>query len=166
MIGEHMNKDIKTNKIRALFVIVWSVISCLQLAFPELHSTFVGFISLGFHTPRDIFYYFIVYGLYSSYPQMIFILIFLLLIFIALWIVSILKLKKGLFFEWLIAGDSLIALIMCITTTSLNSVDLSEIWHITVALFLKCVLIFGALISYKVWKQKNAVDSAYLNKTK
>ena len=105
------------SKRRVLFIFVWTALSIIGILMPDLHSTYLGFFLLGFHTPRDSVFFLKLYALFSPYPKLAILSIIFFVIFISLWIFALVRIKRSFLFENLIVADAIFSLVRMSATT-------------------------------------------------
>ncbi len=108
-----MGNSVHTKNRRVIFAIVWSIFSLIGiLSFRYNTSLFSILFLYGFHTPRDCLYFTVGYGLYSDYPQLGLVFLFLFIVFVVMWIIAIFRINKNKLFEHLVWFDCLFSLII------------------------------------------------------
>ena len=144
---------------RKIFLVSWSILSFIGIFFQKFSSSFIGFFLLGFHTPRDSIFYFMIYGLFSQHAEMALVSIPILIIFLIFWIIALIKSAKSFLFEYLIVIDNFISLGMMSTYILLNPRQFTG-WHIFAFLIAESILSLVVLILYKLKNKssKNIID--------
>ena len=127
-------------KERRNFAIIWTALSIVGfLIFTQMKFPLVGYF-LGFHLVKDLSLFLIVTGLYSKYPEVVFVFIGLLLLFIVLWVLSLVRIKHSRLFEFLVLVDSIIPIIIYSVMAIIRYPDVA--WEILVGLIIKNVILF------------------------
>ena len=98
----------------------WSVLTLLGVYL----MMFTEFVSLGdylgFQLVSDFINAGVAMGLYSDHPEFILLYMTLILVFVVLWIISLVKLKTTHFFEKLVVGDAIISLAHFLLLSGIN----------------------------------------------
>lgn len=145
-------------KSRKCFVVIWCVLSIIGIIFPNASASYIGFLLLGFHTPRDSILYFGLYSQFSDHPEVALISILLFFIFIVIWIITLIKIKRRLF-EHLIIIDSIIALcrlVMCMFILKNDFVG----WGLLIGLVIMNIFFVGAFIMNLLFSKKKTKSDA------
>lgn len=111
---------VKKGNKRLVFALIWSFASVLGcVMYFGVISDFVGYF-LGFHLIKDFMTLGVVIGLYWEHAELMFVSLLFAVVFIAVWILSLIKINKSRLFEWLILADNAIALIIYIVFAIIN----------------------------------------------
>ena len=148
-------------KVRKYFISIWCVLSIVGIIFPDVSSSYIGFFLLGFHTPRDSMFYFMLYAKFSNYPKLALISIPFFAFFVICWIVALIRIKKGKFFEHLIIADNIIALCRVVTCAFVLKDDFDG-WIILVGLVIVNIFCIGAFILNYILQQTRDSKSNYI----
>ena len=133
------------HRTRSAFIIIWSALSVIGMFISDPMS-YIPFFLLGFHTPRDSIYFFVVYMVIAEHTYLATLSFVIFVVFIVLWIISLIRLKKGYLFERLFIADTILSMIrMSIAALALKD-DFSAWGHliglIVVNILYICLYIF------------------------
>lgn len=142
---------INQKRTRISFAVWWSVFTvigvCLHFSNVPFGVHVLGSL-LGFHIPTCTPYYTVLFGYYMDKAEWCLLWWLILAVFLVLWIVALVRIKRSGMFEYLILGDRITALGMLILTTIMGDVDFSIAW-IYAALALEIFLCGWLLRRYK-----------------
>ena len=142
----------KINKTKWL-ILVLCALSIVGVLFPDLCSSYIGFLLLGFHTPRDSIYYFMIYAGFSNYPKLAWISMVFLFIFLAVLFIAI-KNKDSRFLGYFIIGDGIVSICRMIATCAFMCSKATDVpWDYLVALGVKNILCISIFI-FTRWRRK------------
>lgn len=142
---------INQKRTRISFAVWWSVFTvigvCIYFCSDSFGLRILGSL-LGFHVPQCSLYYAVLFGYFMDRAEWCLLWFLILAVFLVLWIVALVRIKRSGMFEYLILGDRITALGMLILTTIMGDVDFSIAW-IYAALALEIFLCGWLLRRYK-----------------
>ena len=151
----------KTYNKRLIFALVWSALSVLGfLIYVSMTDYYMVGYFLGFDFIKDSLKWSIFFGAFSDYPQLMLIFLILEMVFINLWIVSLIRINKSSLFEWLIVVDNAISLI---TYSVLAIIQLDDFvfWYRLIGILIESIVVILLLILFfKKKAQRNTVDDS------
>ena len=146
---------------RISFAVWWSVFTvigvCIYFCSDSFGLRILGSL-LGFHVPQCSLYYAVLFGYFMDRAEWCLLWFLILAVFLVLWIVALVRIKRSGMFEYLILGDRITALGMLILTTIMSDVDFSIAW-IYAALALEIFLCVWLIRRYKKRPTKQAVPA-------
>ena len=136
---------------RISFAVWWSVFTvigvCIYFCSDSFGLRILGSL-LGFHVPQCSLYYAVLFGYFMDRAEWCLLWFLILAVFLVLWIVALVRIKRSGMFEYLILGDRITALGMLILTTIMGDVDFSIAW-IYAALAIEIFVCVWLLRRYK-----------------
>lgn len=139
----------------------WSVFTvigvCIYFCSDSFGLRILGSL-LGFHVPQCSLYYAVLFGYFMDRAEWCLLWFLILAVFLVLWIVALVRIKRSGMFEYLILGDRITALGMLILTTIMGDVDFSIAW-IYAALALEIFLCVWLIRRYKKRPTKQATSA-------
>ena len=152
---------INQKRTRISFAVWWSVFTvigvCIYFCSDSFGLRILGSL-LGFHVPQCSLYYAVLFGYFMDRAEWCLLWFLILAVFLVLWIVALVRIKRSGMFEYLILGDRITALGMLILTTIMGDVDFSIAW-IYAALALEIFLCGWLLRRYKKRPTKQATSA-------
>lgn len=152
---------INQKRTRISFAVWWSVITvigvCIYFCSDSFGLRILGSL-LGFHVPQCSLYYAVLFGYFMDRAEWCLLWFLILAVFLVLWIVALVRIKRSGMFEYLILGDRITALGMLILTTIMGDVDFSIAW-IYAALALEIFLCVWLIRRYKKRPTKQATSA-------
>ncbi len=146
---------------RISFAVWWSVFTvigvCIYFCSDFFGLRILGSL-LGFHVPQCSLYYAVLFGYFMDRAEWCLLWFLILAVFLVLWIVALVRIKRSGMFEYLILGDRITALGMLILTTIMGDVDFSIAW-IYAALALEIFLCVWLIRRYKKRPTKQATSA-------
>ena len=146
---------------RISFAVWWSVFTvigvCMYFCSDSFGLRILGSL-LGFHVPQCSLYYAVLFGYFMDRAEWCLLWFLILAVFLVLWIVALVRIKRSGMFEYLILGDRITALGMLILTTIMGDVDFSIAW-IYAALALEIFLCVWLIRRYKKRPTKQATSA-------
>ncbi len=146
---------------RISFAVWWSVFTvigvCIYFCSDSFGLRILGSL-LGFHVPQCSLYYAVLFGYFMDRAEWCLLWFLILAVFLVLWIVALVRIKRSGMFEYLILGDRITALGMLILTTIMGDVDFSIAW-IYAALALEIFLCVWLIRRYKKRPTKQATSA-------
>ena len=146
---------------RISFAVWWSVFTvigvCIYFCSDSFGLRILGSL-LGFHVPQCSLYYAVLFGYFMDRAEWCLLWFLILAVFLVLWIVALVRIKRSGMFEYLILGDRITALGMLILTTIMGDVDFSVAW-IYAALALEIFLCVWLIRRYKKRPTRQAVPA-------
>lgn len=152
---------INQKRTRISFDVWWSVFTvigvCMYFCSDSFGLRILGSL-LGFHVPQCSLYYAVLFGYFMDRAEWCLLWFLILAVFLVLWIVALVRIKRSGMFEYLILGDRITALGMLILTTIMGDVDFSIAW-IYAALALGIFLCVWLIRRYKKRPTKQATSA-------
>lgn len=152
---------INQKRTRISFAVWWSVFTvigvCIYFCSDSFGLRILGSL-LGFHVPQCSLYYAVLFGYFMDRAEWCLLWFLILAVFLVLWIVALVRIKRSGMFEYLILGDRITALGMLILTTIMGDVDFSIAW-IYAALALEIFLCVWLIRRYKKRPTKQATSA-------
>lgn len=152
---------INQKRTRISFAVWWSVFTvigvCMYFCSDSFGLRILGSL-LGFHVPQCSLYYAVLFGYFMDRAEWCLLWFLILAVFLVLWIVALVRIKRSGMFEYLILGDRITALGMLILTTIMGDVDFSIAW-IYAALALEIFLCVWLIRRYKKRPTKQAIPA-------
>lgn len=152
-----------TNKkrTRISFAVWWSVFTvigvCIYFCSDSFGLRILGSL-LGFHVPQCSLYYAVLFGYFMDQAEWCLLWLLILAVFVILWIVALVRIKRSGVFEYLILGDRMTALGMLVLVTIVGDVDPSIAW-VFAALAIEIFLCVWLIRRYKKRPTKQAISA-------
>ena len=99
---------------RLMIALTWSALSVLEiiLFLSGLTSNYIFHFILGFHFPMDSFLWIVYSGMFDFYPEYSLLILLVCFLFVIIWIISIINIKKNKLFEGVFVADILMSFVM------------------------------------------------------
>lgn len=139
----------------------WSVFTvigvCIYFCRDSFGLRILGSL-LGSHVPQCSLYYAVLFGYFMDRAEWCLLWFLILAVFLVLWIVALVRIKRSGMFEYLILDDRITALGMLVLVTIMGDVDFSIAW-IYAALALEIFLCVWLIRRYKKRPTKQATSA-------
>ncbi len=146
---------------RISFAVWWSVFTvigvCIYFCSDSFGLRILGSL-LGFHVPQCSLYYAVLFGYFMDRAEWCLLWFLILAVFLVLWIVALVRIKRSGMFDYLILGDRTTALGMLVLVTIVGDVDLSIAW-IYAALAIEIFVCVWLLRRYKKRPTQQAIPA-------
>lgn len=144
---------------RLIFAIIWSLLSVIGIiSFFKCSgvTAIILYCFTGFHIPQNAMYYFMLFGSFSNYPEIAILFIVVFLVFVAFWLIALIKFKHSKMFEKLIIVDRVVSLLILVLVVLIQNNQFTG-WYLFIAPVVENLIIFFYLLWKKKMKHKGTV---------